>query len=518
MPIHRRFPVALTLTLALVLAGLAAGACAYVPAPIPVTGDSADLQALAGEWAGAYVYDAPGHRTGSILFRLAADSDTARGDVLMIFPGPQPGSIALPGAGEPWVARAPDQKVLSISFVRAAVGSVTGVLDPYTDPSCGCELRTTFQGRQVGARVEGTFSARRTDTGEVRHGRWSVDRRGTATEPPPAARPDLALNLDQARATLDLLAQRATGHTVPDTAWTAIFATEGHRRVMERERGMDAHFGLDRGINEASFRAWAESDLALDSLAERRMALDAWVRVDLDAAAALALAYLPAEARLRGTIYPLVREQRNSFIWDTDTDHPAIFMAVQPGLGPAALQHILAHEFHHIGAVSACAGRQRLDGPAEAREVLRWLGGFGEGLAVLAAAGGVGRPTHPHDPPDVREAWAVRLDSLATDMAALDAFFRAILAGEVTGEEAGRRGFEFINRPGAPQGAFYSVGWHMAVTVERAFGRAAVIEAVCEPARLLLRYEEAVDSGAWSSLPSWSPALMQQLRALTDPQ
>jgi uncharacterized protein YpuA (DUF1002 family) len=53
MPIHRRFPVALTLTLALVLAGLAAGACAYVPAPIPVTGDSADLQALAGEWAGA---------------------------------------------------------------------------------------------------------------------------------------------------------------------------------------------------------------------------------------------------------------------------------------------------------------------------------------------------------------------------------------------------------------------------------------------------------------------------------
>jgi hypothetical protein len=515
MPIHRRYPVALTPTLALTLAGLA-GACAYVPAPIPVAGAAADLQALAGEWAGAYVYDAPGQRTGSILFRLAADSDTAYGDVLMIFPGPQPGSIALPGAGEPWMARAPEQKVLSISFVRAAGGSITGVLDSYTDPSCGCEVRTTFHGRQAAGRVEGSFSARRTDTGEVRHGRWSVERRGTAAEPPQAARLDLTLNLDQARATLDLLAQRAAGHTVPETAWAAIFATEGHRRVMERERGMDAHFGLDRGINEASFRAWAESDVALDSLAERRMALDAWLAVDLDAAAALALAYLPGEARLRGTIYPLVREQRNSFIWDTDTDHPAIFMAVEPGLGAPALQHILAHEFHHIGAVSACAGRPPFDGPAEVREALRWLGGFHEGLAVLAAAGGVDQPTHPHDPPEIREAWAVRMDSLAADMAALDAFFRAILAGQLTGEEVGRRGFEFINRPGAPQGAFYSVGWHMAVTVESAFGRPAVIEAVCDPARLVVRYQEAADSRPGSSLPGWSSTLIQQLRALEE--
>jgi hypothetical protein len=512
MSIHPGFPVALT------MAGLAAGACGYAPAPVPVTGDSADLQALAGEWSGAYVYDAPGNRSGSILFRLVADSDTARGDVLMILPGPQPGPIALPGAGDPWVAQAPDQKVLSISFVRAAGGSITGVLDPYTDPSCGCELRTTFKGRQAGARVEGTFSARRTDTGEVQHGRWSVERRGTTAGGPPPAGLDLTLNPDQARTTLDLLAERAAGHTVPETAWAALFATEGHRRVMERERGMDAHFGLDRGINEASFRAWAESDVALDSLAERRTALDAWLAVDLDAAAALALAYLPAEALLRGTIYPLVREQRNSFIWDTDTDHPAIFMAVEPGLGAAALQHILAHEFHHIGAVSACAGRQRTDGPAEAREARRWLGGFGEGLAVLAAAGGVGRPTHPHDPPEIRDAWAVRMDSLATDVAALDAFFSAILAGQLTGDEAGRRGFEFINRPGAPQGAFYSVGWHMAVTVESAFGRAAVIEAVCDPARLLLQYQEAAEARPWSSLPAWSPGLMQQLRALADAQ
>jgi hypothetical protein len=110
------------------------------------------------------------------------------------------------------------------------------------------------------------------------------------------------------------------------------------------------------------------------------------------------------------------------------------------------------------------------------------------------------------------------MDSLATDVAALDAFFSAILAGQLTGDEAGRRGFEFINRPGAPQGAFYSVGWHMAVTVESAFGRAAVIEAVCDPARLLLQYQEAAEARPWSSLPAWSPGLMQQLRALADAQ
>jgi hypothetical protein len=500
---------------ALVASSCMLAGCSYAPAPVRVMGEPLDLQALAGEWEGSYHYDGGTRRSGTILFRLTAESDTARGDVLMIVPGAQPSPVALPAVGDPWIGMAPEQKILSINFVRASAGAVSGAMDPYTDPGCGCVLTTTFHGRLVADRVEGSFSARRVDTGEVQRGHWSAVRRGSAAGPDPGDRLDLTLSPDQARITLEILGSRAAEQAVPDSLWAHLFGTEGHRRVMERERGMDAHFGQDRGITEAAFRKWAESEAALDSLAERHATLDAWLQVDLVAAGRLALAYLPDHARLRGTIYPLVREQRNSFIWDAGAANPAIFMAVEPGVGLAALEHILAHELHHIGAAGACAGSAASSGSPEAQQALRWMGGFGEGLAVLAAAGGVGRPTHPYDSPEGRRAWAVRLDSLQEDMAELGAFFTAILAGQLTGEEAGQRGFEFISRPGAPQGAFYSVGWHMASAVERAFGREAVVSAVCDPASLLIRYQEAAASRPGDRMPTWSSALMEQIPPLT---
>jgi hypothetical protein len=54
------------------------------------------------------------------------------------------------------------------------------------------------------------------------------------------------------------------------------------------------------------------------------------------------------------------------------------------------------------------------------------------------------------------------------------------------------------------QGPWYTVGWKMAVTVERRFGRAALIECLRDPRRLLARYNAA----AGDSLARWSPALL----------
>ncbi len=323
----------------------------------------------------------------------------------------------------------------------------------------------------------------------------------------------LALEPDQARATLAILAARAAGQPVPDSLWTRLHATEGYRRVMERERGMDARFGLDRGIDDASFREWAKSDAALDGLEDRGAALTAWEAVDPGRAAVRALAYLPPGTRLHGTIYPIVREQTNSFIWDLGTDNPAIFMYVEPGKGAAELEHILAHELHHIGSAVACADSptpQAGEGPASAA-ARRWLGGFGEGVAVLAAAGGPDGDSHPYDPPEIRAAWAARLDSVDHDMAEIEDFFTGLLDGRLSGDEAGRSGMTFLNRPGSPQGPFYTVGWHMAAAVERERGRDAVIAAVCDPARLLLDYQEAASQG---ELPTWSDAFIERIRLL----
>lgn len=332
-----------------------------------------------------------------------------------------------------------------------------------------------------------------------------------ATGQQPPARLDLSLEPDQARATLAILTARAAGRTVPDSLWDRLHRAEGYRRAMERERGMNELFGVDRGIDDHSFREWALSDAALEELPGRQDALAAWELVDLERAGARALAYLPSRARLNGTIYPLVRKQQNSFIWEAGTDHPAIFMYVEPGRGAEELEHILAHELHHIGGAGACPDAPRPVTP-EGAEARRWLTGFGEGIAVLAAAGGPDGDTHPHDPQDVRDAWAARLDSLDHDMAELEEFFTAILDGRLTGDDTGRRGMTFLSRPGSPQAAFYTVGWHMAATIERERGRATVIAAVCDPVRLLLDYQD-VALDAPEGRPTWSPAFIERIGA-----
>jgi hypothetical protein len=161
------------LAMAVVMAFMAAG-CGGPGTPVPVAGTASDLAALAGEWSGEYSSDESG-RSGSIVFRLVAGSDSATGDVVMSPQFWRRG--AAPGDPPAGVAPPPAPQVLSIKFVRVAGGRVNGRLDPYTDPHCGCTLLTEFEGGLRDDTLEGTYSSRHSATGEVQRGRWKVTRR-----------------------------------------------------------------------------------------------------------------------------------------------------------------------------------------------------------------------------------------------------------------------------------------------------------------------------------------------------
>jgi hypothetical protein len=138
-----------------------------------VGGPATELDSLAGEWAGEY-WSADTGRSGSIHFRLEADDSAAWGDVTM-FPG-----SGLPGAAEvrePATARLGAQ-ALTIRFVRVANGQVSGTLDPYEDPVCGCMLSTVFTGVVAADHVEGSFVARGPAGRQESTGRWRVERVG----------------------------------------------------------------------------------------------------------------------------------------------------------------------------------------------------------------------------------------------------------------------------------------------------------------------------------------------------
>jgi hypothetical protein len=133
-----------------------------------VTGTPTGLQALTGEWSGDYHAHEAG-RQGTVVFKLAAGADTARGEVLM-FPREES------ARGENGPPRQPLPQSLSIRFVRAADDTVTGLLDPYIDPDCQCHAETIFAGRLSGDEIEGTYVVQRTGNEPIT-GTWKVKRR-----------------------------------------------------------------------------------------------------------------------------------------------------------------------------------------------------------------------------------------------------------------------------------------------------------------------------------------------------
>src|SRR5438067_13528419 len=125
--------------------------------------------------------------------------------------------------------------------------------------------------------------------------------------------------------------------------------------------------------------------------------LKQWKQVKVDSAAQRSLAYLPKEAHIRAKIYPVIKPRENSFVFEVNTD-PAIFLYLDPAKTKEQFENTLAHELHHIGYGSSCPSKQVSDEisklPANIQNLIQWIGAFGEGFDMLAAAGGP--EIHPH--------------------------------------------------------------------------------------------------------------------------
>jgi hypothetical protein len=139
-------------------------------------GRELDIAKLAGQWVGDYSSVQTG-RSGSIVFRLVAATDSAYGDVLMdpsVGWGARPGNAATPSPGGAAPVMSPP---IAISVVRVSGNQVSGRLAPYTDPDCHCPLFTTFEGTLRADTLAGTYTSRHETGGSIQSGRWTVVRK-----------------------------------------------------------------------------------------------------------------------------------------------------------------------------------------------------------------------------------------------------------------------------------------------------------------------------------------------------
>ncbi len=321
----------------------------------------------------------------------------------------------------------------------------------------------------------------------------------------PPGRVSVRFDVAEATAALDLVEAGRRG-IVPEGEWRRLFATEGYARLKVREAAMR------RAFTDSSFAAFVQSDTLARRAPALRAALRAWEGVDVRSAAARALAYLPEDARIHATVYIVVKPRSNSFVWDLDRD-PAIFLYLDPEVTPTKLENTIAHELHHIGFASVRARADSLAAalPDNVRPAAEWMGAFGEGFAMLAAAGGPDVHPHATSPDSDRARWDRDVANVNADIGQLEQFFQDIISRRLATPDtigAVAAGFYGI------QGPWYTVGWKMAVAIERRFGRAELIRCMTDPRRLLVRYNEAAadfNRTHADQLARWSPSLVAAL-------
>ncbi len=320
---------------------------------------------------------------------------------------------------------------------------------------------------------------------------------------------------DEAEAVLAILARKRAGQTPTEADWRRVFASEGYVRLKKRETGMQ------RSFEDADFKTFALSDKLTERAAALEETLNRWKRADVAAVARRAFRYLPVGARIRAKIYPVIKPRENSFVFEVGVD-PAIFLYLDPAVSLEQFENTLAHELHHIGYGSSCPPKPAADAisamPQNVRTVVQWLGAFGEGFAVLAAAGGPDIHPHAVSRPEDRARWDRDMANFNEDLKKVEKFYLDILENRLSSEEEIRAaGFSFFGT----QGPWYTVGWKMAVLIEKTYGRPRLIECMCDQRRLLPTYNQAAaeyNRTTRAPLALWSPSLVEAINKKSNPK
>jgi len=316
---------------------------------------------------------------------------------------------------------------------------------------------------------------------------------------------------DEAEAVLTVLAKKRAGQVITDDDWQRVFSSDGYTRLKKRELAMR------RSFEDQDFRTFVLSDQLSTQAQTLAETLERWRRADATRAARLALAYLPKDAHIHAKIYPVIKPRHNSFVFDVDSD-PAIFLYLDPTVNQAKFENTLAHELHHIGYGTVCPARETEEEfkrlPKNVQTVLTYTGAFGEGFAMLAAAGGPDIHPHAVSGQKDRARWDRDMANVDTDLRQVEKFFLDVLASRVSDDQIGERVAPFYGE----QGAWYTVGWKMAVLIEKTFGRPALINTMCDPRRLFVTYNRAAmvhNRKSREQLALWGPTLIKAVNGNT---
>jgi Putative zinc dependent peptidase (DUF5700) len=319
------------------------------------------------------------------------------------------------------------------------------------------------------------------------------------------SRVQIRLDTSEAEAVLRILDLHAAAKKPTDTDWQQVFSSAPYVLLKQREHSMKRDFTDDQ------FKDFVLSRDLAGTPDELRRTLDEWKQADMKALAERVLTYLPDTAKIETTVYPLIKPMHNSFVYRSN-GRMDIYLYLDPKRTRPQFENTVAHELHHIG-LGGLETRQeaalaRLSD--NQRAASQWLGAFGEGMAMLAAAGSP--DIHPHTTSDAtdRARWDRDMANFNQDLQRVQKFLFQILDGKLTPDQQQEPGMAFFGQ----QGPWYTVGYKMAVMVEKRHGRKALITCMLDPRKLLRRYNIAAgyyNATHHDKLARWSQELLDKL-------
>jgi len=328
-------------------------------------------------------------------------------------------------------------------------------------------------------------------------------------------RVQLTLDTSEADQVLTILDLRGQGKQIPDSAWQKLFDTAPYQRLKQREKEIGESFhDPTLAFTDDDFKRFVLSDDLLPRSAALAAALQQWKKADLRADAVEVLKYLPPDATLRAKVYPVIKPQPNSFVFEASTD-PAIFLYLDPALSREKFENTVRHELHHIGlgSVGPVYDKKIETLPEPGKTAAGWMGDFGEGMAMLAAAGGPDVDPHASSTPKEHARWEHDMGQFNDDLRTVNEFFLNILNAKFASKDIiEEKGGSFFGT----QGPWYTVGYKMCVMVEKRFGRQALIGTMLDPRCLLVLYNRAAaeqNAASKTTLPMWSEEVLAGVHA-----
>ena len=322
------------------------------------------------------------------------------------------------------------------------------------------------------------------------------------------ASPAIQLSLDtsEAEQALRILQKESSHQAVTPEDWQQLFSTIPYQWLKAREASMG------RSFTEEDFQHFLLSPEALARQQEWEQTLAEMKQANMPAIGAGVLEWLPEGATIHARVFPEIKPKHNSFVWTKPENGPAIFLYLERQ-SKAKFENTVAHECHHIGLRSVEKRQEAVQAglPENVKTAINWMSAFGEGEAMLAAAGSVDRHPHWEDDASARARWDGDMMHFNADLEAVQQMLTEILDGTLKGDEAiGKRAAPFW---GDVQGAWYTVGYEMAALVERAYGRKAFNECLLDPRKLLILYNQVAQqaNAKGATLATWSPDLLLRL-------